>query len=814
MRPPSFARPHPLLAAWLFLLITPSSRATEDVDYLRDVRPILARHCVTCHGADKPRAGLRLDSAAAALAGNASGPSILPGQPDESPLWLSVSGAEGFERMPLKRPPLSSAEQDTLRRWIAAGAGHPESETPITAEHADTHWAFRAPVRPPLPAVQDQPWSRNPIDRFLRARQESAGLSPSPEADRPTLLRRASLDLVGLPPLPEEQARFLADDRPDAYSRLIDRLLASPHYGERRARLWLDLARYADSNGYSIDAPRSIWPYRDWVLNASNADLPFNQFTIDQLAGDLKPNPSLEDQVATGFHRNTPINQEGGVDPEQFRVESVIDRVATTGAVWLGLTISCAQCHDHKYDPLSQNEYYQLFAFFNDDDEPELSVASRDLIARRERLQAELDQFLQSSFQADPTLKDRVRAWELAQDPSARQKLPQAVRAVFDVPFPDRSDNQHLLVFASFVDAAPEAAELRSRARQIRASMPEVPATLVLARRAQPRETRFFIQGDFTRPGDPVQPGVPSVLHPLDAATGSRRPDRMDLARWLVDPRNPLTARVVVNRVWQRFFGRGLVETENDFGTQGSPPTHPELLDWLAVEFMEQGWSIKHLERLIVTSAAYRQASRARPDLDRLDPRNELLARQNRIRLDAELVRDSALLVSGLLARKLGGPPVYPPQPPGVTSLGQINREWITSTGPDRYRRAIYTFLWRGTPHPALVTFDAPEGTKSCTRRERSNTPLQSLILLNDEAFVECARTLAEHVLAEAPPNTPARLQLLFERALGRSPAPEEIAIAHDLLAAEMAADPHREAAAWFALARAVLNTDEFITRE
>ncbi len=703
------------------------------VDYVRDIKPLLATHCVRCHGETKPKAKLRVDTAKGLLQGGTSGPAVVAGQGAESPIVLALRGEGAGARMPLKRPPLPEKDIEAIRRWIDAGAPAPDDEIP---SKPPVHWAFLPPKRPDLPAVREEAWVKNPIDRFILARLEKEGIAPSPEADRATRIRRASLDLIGLPPTPEEVDSFVHDERADAHERMVDRLLASPHYGERWGRLWLDAARYADSNGYSIDAPRSIWPYRDWVIDALNRDMPFDQFTIDQIAGDLRPDASMAQKIATGFHRNTPINEEGGIDVEQFRIESILDRVNTTASVWLGLTMGCCQCHDHKFDPLPQADYYRLFAFFNNVDEVALTLASPDEVAAEKRAEEAVAAYL-ATLADDPEVDAKRKAWEDGLDMGGRQKQSQEVRAAFDTVPEKRSAEQKTTVLAAFVEQDPAGSPHRKKIAELKKGVAKRPTTLIVRERSKPRESHVLIQGDFTRLGEKVSPGVPAALPSLASPGGA--PDRMDLARWLVDPANPLTARVAVNRFWQAEFGRGLVETENDFGTQGTPPTHPELLDWLATEFVNGGWSPKAIHRLIATSATYRQASNFRSDLATIDPDNRLLARQSRVRLDAEFVRDSALKASGLLNPAIGGPSVFPPQPDGVMNLGQMRREWKTSTGPDRYRRGMYTFFWRATPHPLFTLFDAPDGTRSCTRRLRSNTPLQALTLLNDEAFVECA---------------------------------------------------------------------------
>ncbi len=794
------------------------------VDYLRDVKPLLTRHCVQCHGAQKEESGLRLDTAEFARLGGASGSVVRRPRGGESLLEAVIAGTHAdIPAMPYKRPLLTETEIATLRAWVAAGAPAPEDETPGRWEH----WAFIAPRRtspPDAPAARAN-WPRAAIDRFILARLSAEGIAPAPEADRVTLLRRASLDLTGLPPTPSETAAFLADAAPGAYERAVERLLASPHFGERWARPWLDLARYADSNGYSIDAPRQIWKYRDWVVSALNRDLPFDQFVVEQLAGDLLPNRTVDQRVATGFNRNTQINQEGGIDPEQFRVEAVLDRVNTYGAAFLGLTLSCAQCHDHKFDPISQRDYYRLYAFFNtsvDDGHGDRRPKSVGMLHFKpdgtadEELETEMASVREQLTALFEQHGAEIEAWRRGLTPETRdRKVSRGTRAALDVPWEKLGFNQRRSVYpvARPDDAAFKRLNDRLSALQRRES--QGTSTLVMEELPGGRPSHLFIKGDFTRPGDVVTPGTPVVLPPLRA----EKPDRLDLARWTVDPANPLTARVFVNRVWQQYFGRGLVETENDFGSQGTPPSHPELLDWLATELVARGWSQKALHRLIVTSATYRQSSRHRADLELADPVNRLLARQSRLRLDAELVRDASLAASGLLVPTLGGPPVFPPQPDGVMSLGQVKREWKPSTGPDRHRRGLYTHFWRATPHPALAVFDAADGFSACTRRLRSNTPLQALTLLNDQQFFEFAGGLADRVRREAPAaDLQARIEFAFRCCLARSPTAfetERLAALHrQQFAAAEGTDDERDRAAWLAIARVLLNLDETITRE
>ena len=693
---------------------------------------------------------------------------------------------------------------------------------PVRSEVAvkKVHWAFVTPQAVSVPAVTNQAAVRNLVDRFILSRLEQEGVAPAPEANRMTLLRRVHLDVTGLPPTPDETARFLADLRPDAYERRVDDLLASPHYGERWARWWLDVARYADSNGYSIDAPRSIWPWRDWVIRAFNEDLPYDQFLIEQLAGDLLPNATPAQHVATGFHRNTQINEEGGIDREQFRIESVMDRVNTTGTAFLGITIGCAQCHDHKFDPLSQRDYFQLYAFFNQQEEPNFELigqpaSASELHSQLREAEAEFDRY-------SGTVGGALANWEKALPSEIRTALPTAARTALETVNQQRTRAQKRILFTASNLQDSGYRQREQRLADLEAGRNAWVSTLVLEERKERRPSFIFIKGDFTRRGADVTPNTPAVLPALHSEPG-HIPNRLDLARWLVAPENPLTARVVVNRIWQQYFGRGLVETENDFGTQGALPTHPELLDWLAsalrigtevtgsqLSKALEPWHLKPIHRLIVTSATYRQASTARPELALVDPLNRLRARQSRLRLDAEVIRDVALAASGKLELRIGGPSVFPPQPDGVMALGQSRRDWTAATGADRYRRGLYTWWWRATPHPALAVFDAPDAFTTCTRRLRSNTPLQALTLLNDSAFVELARALAERVQREAAPEN--RLDRAFRLCLTRPPHPPERERLQKLWDEERR--DHNEASAWFSVARVLLNLDETITRE
>ena len=771
-------------------LIAGSPLFAEQIQFNRDVRPILSENCLACHGFDhaKREAGLRLDTREGALATLDSGHvAVQPGEPDTSELVRRILLKEDDDEC---MPPASSGkklsdkQRQILQAWVEQGAEY------------EKHWSFIPPVKVELPLRTNEPNAEhaNPIDWFVHAKLAQNGLTPSKEADPTTLIRRLSLDTTGLPPTIPEVDAFVANwaiNANDAYNELADRLLRSPSYGERWGRWWLDQARYADSNGYSVDSPRQIWKYRDWVIDAINRDMPFDQFTIEQLAGDLLPGATEQQKIATGFHRNTQINQEGGIDVEQFRIDSVFDRVATTGTVFLGLTVGCAQCHDHKFDPILQKEYYQLFAFFNNQEEPTLTVYppelnAADLIAEKKQLDKVIRDVMAKMDSA-------IETWEAELTEEQRMALPKETQKILSGDKKKkRTAPQKEILYAEGIGATDvDFKKTRDRIRQIDTMLEQGVNTLVMKELAQPRKTTVFVQGDFTRPSEEVTCSTPSVLHSLDKTKSNL--NRLDLAQWIVSPANPLTSRVIVNRVWQNYFGRGLVESENDFGMQGALPTHPELLDWLAVEFIEQGRSLKALHKLIVTSNTYRQSSIDRPELREKDRENTFLGKQRRLRLDAEIVRDVGLSASGLLSSKMGGAPVYPPIPDGVMNQGQVKREWKVSTGEDRYRRGLYTFLYRATPPPSLNVFDAPEGNSSCTRRIRSNTPLQALTLLNDAAFFEFAKALEKIIEHNG-------IEVAFQRCTSRPPRADEIEILGKL---------DRLSAA-----RVLLNLDETVTRE
>jgi hypothetical protein len=778
-------RPQPAAAA-------PNDRAVEavaKVDFNREIRPILAKNCFVCHGTDESsRAkGLRLDLREAATAALEDGETaIVPGDPDASALLLRVTEEHDTLRMPPRKvgPRLSQSEVELLRRWIAQGAGY------------ETHWALVPPVAHPGPAVQNQGWPRGPIDRFILARLEAEGLTPNPEADPYTLLRRLSLDLRGLPPTPEEVRRFLneRENDPLAYERAVDRFLDDPAYGEKWARMWLDLARYADSAGYGSDPLRpNMWRYRDWVIDAFNRNLPYDEFTLWQIAGDLLPSASLEQRMATAFHRNTMTNTEGGTDDEEWRVAAVKDRADTTMQVWMGLTLGCAKCHSHKYDPITQTEYYQFYAFFNQTADADRPDESPVIPAPTPESEA-----AQQSFEAKLTaLKAKLTA----------------------KPVPD----------AAGADA------IKKEIEALEKQKPQAPTLPVLVElpAAQHRTTRLLRKGNFLEPAEEVTAGVPASLHPL--APGAPA-DRLALARWLVDRRNPLTARVAVNRFWSQIFGTGLVETEEDFGTQGENPSHPELLDTLAVDFMESGWNVKSLLRRIVCSASYRQASRPSPEALAKDPKNRLLSRAPRYRLEAEMVRDQALALSGLLARQVGGPSVFPPQPDGLWQAAfNGQRTWSTSAGSDRHRRGLYTFWRRTVPYPSMAAFDAPSREICAIRRVRTNTPLQAFVTLNDPVYVEAAQALARRIVREGGRSTADRARFGLSLCLVRPPAEGSVqtvvALFDDALArykndraaaVSLATEPigplpdgldPAELAAWTTVANVLLNLDGVLTK-
>ena len=815
------------------------------------IRPVLRNKCAGCHNEKLPTSGLSTDSREAILRGGNRGEAVASGLPEESRLVHAIR-RQGELKMPPEEP-LADHEVSALVRWIRMGLPWPDAAPDRKQDAGDPsrHWAFQPIRRPAEPAVSDPSWVRNPVDSFILARLDRQGLKPSPEAEKTTLIRRAYLDLIGLLPQPGEVEAFLEDTRSDAYERLIDDLLGSPHYGERWGRHWLDLARYADSDGYNNDLPRKIWKYRDWVIEALNRDLPYDQFVIEQISGDLITNATQDQIVASGFHRNTQLNLEGGIDFEQYRVEAVVDRVHTTGVVFLGLTLGCARCHDHKYDPVSQREFYRFFAFFNNIDElsgdfknkagrgraydPVLEFGTPEQYARRDAIRAQLKAMREENERYEEGLLAKQEEWEASLNEEDRAKLTPGQQASLMIPFAERHPEQQKYIQRAYFKQDPGHQARTKALEAVEELKPEVPSTLVMRELPEPRPTHVLLGGDFLRKGVQVWPGSPAVLPPLP---DREKYTRLDLARWLVDEKNPLTPRVTVNRIWQRYFGTGIVQTSNDFGKQGSAPSHARLLDWLASEFMAQDWSLKVIHRLIATSATYRQASRHRPGVRQADPRNRLLARQNRLRVESEVVRDLALSASGLLAPQIGGPSVYPSQPPGVIIKGRQtdkgHERWPLSEGRDRYRRGMYTYFWRLSPHPALAVFDSPDALTTVSRRNRSTTPLQALTLLNDEGFHEFAQGLAHRVLREQPDGTDSeRLDYLFRLCLTRPPRPLERDRLESLLTTQRQdfqthpvetqeilslplpdGSDGQEEAAWYMVASVLLNLDEFFTRE
>jgi hypothetical protein len=1019
------------------------------IDFTRDIQPILQATCYECHGAKKTKAHLRLDSSAGIAKGGETGPIIIAGNSEQSLIVRRILGLDGDDRMPKDGDPLPPAQIALIRSWIDQGAKWPATEPAPAAQSSapeePVHWAYRHPARPQLPQVHNSGWVRTPIDRFVLARLEKEGMSPAPEAPLDVLVRRLSLDLVGLPPSPSEVDSVLADARRNgkdaAYAALVDRLLASPHYGERWARPWLDLARYADSQGFEKDLPRVMWKYRDWVINALNQDMPFDRFTIEQIAGDMLPNPTIDQMIASGFHRNAMTNEEGGIDPEEARYEMLVDRVNTTATVWLGSTLGCAQCHNHKYDPFTQKDYYRMMAFFQNSDfesktfgdgtryfETTLDVPTEEQEAKRKKIQEEIDA-LQATLKTDTPALTRAQAeWEeemrlepstawqvltpkqaaaagdvslttrsdnsimasganpgetiytieastllpsvtairleALPDPSlpkggpgrdpygnfqingieieaagsratiksiraddavggtnydaffpkslprgvtaprgwridasreekrvARQivftldqplrapgvvvvrikhqgaavgqslgrfrlsatsgdmaerivEIPARLRPVLDLPATQRSEQQRTDLASFYRSVAASLKPTRDRITQLQKDLKAlgIPTALVMRERAGYERPSAFVRrrGNFMDKGEQVYADVPAALHPL---RDDQMPNRLGLARWLVDEENPLTARVAVNRAWEQFFGRGIVETSEDFGTQGAPPSHPELLDWLATEFMHQGWGQKTIHKLIVLSATYRQRSDATAELTERDPYNRLLARGPRFRMEAEMVRDSVLAASGLLSPKIGGPSVFPPQPDGIWDIPYSSEKWTMSDGEDRYRRGLYVFIRRSATYPSFMTFDATSREHTTVRRVRTNTPLQALTTLNDEAYFEAARALAARALKEAPLVSAgagaiasldaARAIYAFRLVATRRPKPAELDrilasyrkqlerfksdradAAKTIKGYEVTDIDVAEQAAWTLVANALLNIDEALTKE
>jgi hypothetical protein len=831
----------------------PAAEATGatlgEIDFERHIAPLLREHCWKCHGQSRQEGDLRLDRRTDALRGGASGQVIVPGRSSESPLFARITSTSTAERMPAEAEPLPAEAIDLLRNWIDSGAAWPLDKAE-TVSAPSQHWAYIKPQRPAVPAVSRGAWCRNSIDAFILSRLESQGLPPADEVSRERLIRRVTLDLTGLPPTLDEIDAFLADEGDAAYERLVDRLLASPAYGERWAIPWLDAARHADSHGFQQDGARTAWPYRDWVVRALNADQPFDEFTIEQLAGDLLPNPTEEQLVATGFHRSAMLNLENGIHVDEQRVVSLLDRVNTTAAVWLGTTLQCAQCHNHKYDPFPQEDYYRLYAFFNggrDEIEagvggyfpkvggPQLKLYSLLSPPEQElahRLEATLAETQEQIAVLTKELLPGEAAWQAAVL-AGQAKAPLLIQEILRTPPEERSNPDAFELHRAFLASSPQLNALNTKHTVAKKKYEQLlPIALVMGELPEPRQTHVLIRGDFLQPGEAVSAGTPAVLPPLTAGQSG---NRLDLARWLVSADNPLVARVTVNRIWREFFGRALVATVDDFGARGEPPTHPELLDWLATEFMRLNWSTKALHRLIVTSAAYRQSAAVGGKLLQTDPDNALYARGPRKRLPAEMIRDQALAHAGLLSRKMYGPPIQPYQPPGIwRQVDEASNFWVMSKGEDLYRRGVYVYWRRTSPYPSFVNFDAPTREVCTLEREPSITPLQALTTLNDPVYVEAAVNLAQRLLTDLPAGASdeERVALAFRMTTSRRPTAAEqgvlvkllrnlmLVYENDLTATRVlcaalklpaGADTVRTAA-WIHLARAVLNLDETIT--
>ena len=1063
-----------LIALSLVWLVSEKNQvsAQQQIDFNRHIKPILDANCVSCHGAKKAAGQLRLDNKAAAMRGGFSGAVIVPNDSKGSILLSRIIGGDGQAQMPMGGDPLTAAQIDLIKKWIESGAVWPEDSSLITHNSSLTsdHWAYKKISKPAIPSVKNSSWIRNPIDNFILARLEKEGMKPAPEAAKETLLRRVSFDLIGLPPSVKEIDEFLADNSPNAYEKVVDRLLNSPQYGERWARPWLDLARYADSNGYEKDNLRVMWKYRDWVINALNNDLPFDQFTIQQLAGDMLPNPTNDQLIATGFHRNTLINQEGGIDPEEARFEILVDRVNTTSTVWLGSTMGCAQCHNHKYDPISQKDYYKMYAFYNSsqweygfqgegmDDttrwvkEPILDLPSPEQDAKRKKLDDEISTIKDKLKTSTPELEAAQRLWERAMvdeskrweplkpvevkstngtslnvqaddsvlasganpetdnyiisaqsdvknisalrlevmtDPSLPQNGPgrdpygnffvtgievetassngknaqlvsftsakvdtqtskietkqfftkagdnqpvdkpigwqvnvtsdtkrvnrnavfiaekpfsgsnltikikhsagsvgqgigrfrlsvmngkepekitivsATLKPVLLMPVSERTPKQIKDLGTLYRNVAPELKADRDRLTMLQKELKDLGIETALVMGEKPSNEKpsaaLRNRGSFLSPGEKVFADVPSFLPKM---SNDVPVNRYGLAKWLVSEENPLTARVAVNRFWEQFFGRGIVLTSEDFGTQGEAPSHPELLDWMAAAFREGSsqrevrssqkessqpttanrelqaanyfpWSMKNLHRLIVTSATYRQSSALITHNSSLitssdDPYNRLLARGPRFRVEAEMVRDLGLAASGLLSRKIGGKSVFPVQPDGIWKSPYSSEKWTTSNGEDRYRRSLYTFIRRTAPFPQMVTFDGTSRESCTVRRVRTNTPLQALTMLNDEGAMDNARALAQLMMKQGGGKIEDRLKYGFRACITRMPEAAEIERLKKLYEQQIAnfkTDPEsvkkitkaaksNEYAALTMIANVLLNLDETVTKE
>jgi hypothetical protein len=808
------------------------------LDFNHDIRPILSNYCHKCHGPDAAQRqggsdGLRLDTRDGALADQGGYAAIVPGKPEKSALIERIRSTDDDMRMPPKEmgKRLSPREVELLTKWIEQGAPYA------------THWSYAQPARPPLPAVKQTNWPRNELDRFILARLEREGLTPTPQADRAALLRRVSLDLTGLPPTLADLEVFASQ-----YESYVDKLLDSPAYGEHWARAWLDLARYADSAGYADDPPRTIWLFRDYVIRSLNANKPLDQFTIEQIAGDLLPNPTDEQLIATAFNRNTTTNNEGGTSDEEFRSVAIVDRVNTTLAVWMGTTIACAQCHNHKYDPVTQAEYFQLYAFFNNtadadkrDESPLLARPTEQELQQQAAKKEEIKKLTEKLAAATPELLEAQKKWEAEladEEKLTAAKLPEAIAAIVKTAADQRTEAQQGELTKHYLSVAPELDRDRKRLETLKKQVADFkPAESVPIMRDLPpdkrRVTKLQYRGNYLEQGPEVSEGTPGCFPPL--ADGAPK-DRLALARWLIDDTNPLTARVFANRFWEQLFGIGIVATSEEFGSQGELPSHPELLDWLATELVRLQWNQKAFLKMLVTSATYRQSSRVTPELAARDPDNRLLARGPRVRLSAEMVRDQALALSGLLSNKMYGPPVKPPQPPiELKAAFGSAVDWQDSAGEDKFRRALYTSWRRSNPYPSMATFDAPNREVCTIRRDRTNTPLQALVTLNDPVFIEAAQALARRIVLEGGASPRERLAFGMKLCLARDAHAAELDRllkfyeasladyrANSEAAKKMATDPlgplpdgqeAAELAAWTVVGNVLLNLDEMLMK-
>ncbi len=760
---------------------------------------------------------------------------VVPGKPDDSELWKRITHPDEDSRMPQKRfgKKLTPRQIALVRKWIEQGGKW------------QSHWSRITPKRPELPQVENTAWPHNEIDLFVLARLEEEKLKPSAEADRRTLARRLSFDLLGVPPAAEDVDAFINDKSTDAYEKLVDRLLASPHFGERLACYWLDLVRYADTGGYHSDNHRDLAPYRDYVIAALNVNMPFDQFTREQLAGDLRPNASMDQKIASGYNRLLQTTEEGGAQAKEYQAKYYADRVRNFSSVWLGSTLGCTECHDHKFDPFKSREFYSLEAFFADIKENSVGRQAQTLLPTAEQ-DAELkllDEQIKS-VQAElakqtPELDAALFDWEKDMKAKGFAGVPKNIADILAVAPEKRNDQQHQALAAHYRTIAPLLEPARKKLADVQRQKDQVVKLVrstLITEAVSPRTIRILPRGNWLDDsGEIVQPAVPVALTPR-LEVKDRRPTRLDLANWLFEPAHPLTSRVFVNRLWKLMFGQGIVKSLEDFGAQGSWPTHPDLLDWLAVEFRESGWDIKHMIKLMAMSSTYRQSSQVGEELKQRDPYNELLARQARYRIDAEMVRDNALSISGLLSQRIGGGTARPYQPAGYWALLNFpTREWQKDSGEGLYRRGLYTYWCRTFLHPSLAAFDAPPREECTVDRPRSNTPLQALVLLNDPTYVEAARAFAERIVAQGGSDADSRVRFAVQHALMRSPTADEVKILDGLYhrhldryradkssaEALLTVGDHQapkdiepaELAAWTSLARAILNLHETVTR-